>query len=74
MRIVYIVLFIVFVGAILIFAFQNLQAVTVSFLGLSVSAPLAVVVLAVYLLGMVSGGAVMSFLRRSIRAVATRSE
>ena len=68
MRTIHITLVVIFVVAILVFSLQNIESVTVSFLGLNASAPLAVVVLAVYLLGMVSGGSVISFLQRSIHA------
>ena len=47
----------------LIFAFQNLQSVTVSFLRLQLSAPLAVLVIIVYLLGMATGGSVWALVR-----------
>ena len=55
-----------FAVAIAIFAFQNLQLVTVSFLGLSLRAPLALVAIVVYLLGMVTGSSLLSVLRRSV--------
>ena len=49
--------------AILIFALQNLQSVTVAFLGFSITAPLAVVFIVVYLLGMATGGSAWSLVR-----------
>jgi lipopolysaccharide assembly protein A len=49
-----------------IFAFQNLQTVTLAFLGFSVGAPLALLVLIIYVLGMVTGGSLFALLRRSI--------
>ncbi|RJG07942.1 LapA family protein [Noviherbaspirillum cavernae] len=49
--------------ATLIFALQNFQVVTVSFLGLSISAPLAILVAVIYLLGMVTGGGAWSLIR-----------
>ena len=48
---------------ILIFAFQNLQSVTVSFLGFSITASLAVLFVIVYLLGMATGGSVWTLIR-----------
>lgn len=51
------------VAAILIFAFQNLQTVTVSFLGFSISAPLAVLAIVIYLLGMATGGSAWALVR-----------
>jgi putative membrane protein len=49
--------------AILIFAFQNLQSITVAFLGFSVSAPLAVLFVIIYLLGMATGGSLWALIR-----------
>lgn len=67
MRVIHVVSSVLFIALIVIFAFQNLQIVTVSFLGMRASAPLALVAVLVYLLGMASGGSVVTFLRRSIR-------
>jgi putative membrane protein len=55
----------VFVIATLIFAVQNLETVTVSFLGFSARAPLAVLAIVAYLLGMATGGSLFSLLKRS---------
>jgi uncharacterized integral membrane protein len=66
MRWVHIIIVVLFVAAIAVFALQNLHAVTMSFLGFSVRAPLAVMVAVVYLLGMVTGGSLWALLRRSI--------
>ncbi len=54
---------VVVLAAILIFAVQNLASITVSFLGLRISAPLAVVVAIVYVLGMATGGSAWSLMR-----------
>ncbi len=51
------------VAAILIFALQNLESVTMSFLGFRISAPLAVVAVVLYLLGMATGGSVWALMR-----------
>lgn len=51
--------------ATLIFAVQNLQTVTIAFLGFSVSLPLALQAIVIYLLGMATGGSLWSLLRRS---------
>jgi putative membrane protein len=56
-----------FAAAILVFAFQNLEIVTMSFLGLSARVPLALLVVIVYVLGMVTGGSLWALLRRSLR-------
>jgi putative membrane protein len=52
-----------FLAATLIFAFQNLESVTMSFLGFRISAPLAVVVVVRYLLGISTGGSVWALMR-----------
>jgi lipopolysaccharide assembly protein A len=65
MRWVHVAVIVVFVLAIIIFATQNFQAVTMAFLGLSVRLPLAVLAVVVYLLGMVTGGSLWALLRRS---------
>jgi lipopolysaccharide assembly protein A len=67
MRWIYLAIVILFVAAILIFAFQNLGVVTMSFLGFSVRAPLAVLAAVVYVLGAFTGGSLYALLRRSLR-------
>ncbi len=67
MRWVYLAIVIIFVAAILIFAFQNLGVVTMSFLGFSVSAPLAILAAVVYVLGAFTGGSLFGLLRHSLR-------
>jgi lipopolysaccharide assembly protein A len=47
----------------LIFALQNLQSVTVSFLRLQLSSPLAVLIIIVYVLGMATGGSAWALVR-----------
>lgn len=49
--------------AFIIFAFQNLQSVTVAFLGFSFTMPLAFLFIIVYLLGMATGGSAWSLVR-----------
>ncbi len=66
MRWIHIIIVVLFVAATAVFALQNLGVVTMSFLGFSVRAPLAVLVAVVYLLGMVTGGSLWALLRRSI--------
>ncbi len=55
----------VFVVATLIFAVQNFQSVTVSFLNFRISAPHALLIAIIYLLGMVTGGGVWALMRRA---------
>jgi putative membrane protein len=66
MRWINIVVSVVFVAAVLIFAIQNFQTVTVAFLSLRMSAPLAVLIIVIYLLGMVTGGSVWALIRWAI--------
>ena len=49
--------------ATVIFAVQNLQSVTVSFLSFRLSAPLAVLIAVMYLLGMATGGSLWALIR-----------
>jgi uncharacterized integral membrane protein len=62
-------LLLVFLGAVAAFALQNNGLVSVKFLAWGLSAPLSVLIVGVYVLGMISGGAVFGFIRRSIRKV-----
>jgi putative membrane protein len=55
-----------FAVATLLFAIQNFQIVTLSFMGLSARTPLALLVAIVYVLGMATGGSLFALLRRSI--------
>jgi lipopolysaccharide assembly protein A len=63
MRWINVIVVAVLVAAILLFAVQNFQSATVSFLNFRISAPLALLVAVVYLLGMVTGGAVWAMVR-----------
>jgi uncharacterized integral membrane protein len=65
MRWIYLAVIIVFAAAIAIFAAQNLEIVTTSFLGLKVRAPLALQIAVVYLAGALTGGSLFELLRRS---------
>ena len=56
----------VFAIAVIIFAFQNLEVVRITFLGFSGGAPLALWAVLIYILGMATGGSLWSLLRRSI--------
>ncbi|HTR13599.1 MAG TPA: LapA family protein [Roseiarcus sp.] len=67
MRWFYIALIVVFVAATVVFAAQNTQIITVTFLQSGVSAPLALVVFIVYVLGAATGGSLYALLRRSVQ-------
>jgi putative membrane protein len=49
----------------LVFAIQNFQIVTVSFLRISAQTPLAFLIALIYLLGALTGGSLLAVLRRS---------
>ena len=65
MRWIYMAAIVLFAVAVLIFALQNLEPVTVSYLGSRIRAPLAVLAIVIYVLGAVTGGGVLALLRRS---------
>jgi lipopolysaccharide assembly protein A len=65
MRWIYLAVIILFVAAISIFALQNLEAATMSFLGSNIRVPLALLVAVAYLLGAATGGSLFALLRRS---------
>jgi len=66
MRWFYLTVTAILVAAMLIFAVQNLQSVTVSFLSFRLSAPLALLVAVIYLLGMVTGGSLWALIRWAV--------
>jgi lipopolysaccharide assembly protein A len=72
MRVIYAILLLVFVAAVIIFAVQNNEPITIKFLGNSWEIALALVIAAAYLLGMLSGWTVVGMLRRSLRRVTER--
>jgi lipopolysaccharide assembly protein A len=67
MRFVYIALVVLLTAAVLLFKFQNLSSVTLSFLSMNVTLPVSVMVIGVYVLGMVTGGALLSLVRGWVR-------
>jgi uncharacterized integral membrane protein len=67
MRWVYLTVVVLFVAAAIIFVFQNVEVVTMSFLGLSVRAPIAVLAAVAYVLGTLTGGSLYALLRKSVQ-------
>ena len=65
MRWFYLAVIVLVAVATLIFALQNFEIVTMSFLRFEVHAPLAVVTIVVYVLGAATGGSLLALLRRS---------
>jgi putative membrane protein len=72
MRWVHIVVIALLATATFIFAIQNFEIVTMSFLGFGVRAPLALLVAIVYVLGMATGGSLWALLRRSFHGSGLR--
>lgn len=72
MRYLQVAILILFLGVVGVFAVQNTQAVTLRFLNMSLSAPVALLAVGLYLLGMLTGWTVTDFLRASIRRAAER--
>ena len=69
MRVIYILVLLILLGAIGLFALQNRETITLQYLDRSVACPVALLIGIVYLLGMVSGWTVVGFVRRSLRRV-----
>ncbi|MEF8728957.1 MAG: DUF1049 domain-containing protein [Accumulibacter sp.] len=67
MRYVYIGLVVVATAIVLLFKVQNLTAVTVSLVGMSVTIPVFLLVIGIYFLGMLTGGSLLALLRGWIR-------
>jgi putative membrane protein len=63
MRYLYIGLIVVFTALVLLFKFQNLETATISFFSASITLPLSVLVFAIYVLGMLTGGSLLALLR-----------
>ena len=67
MRWIYLAVIVLFAAAAIIFALQNFEIVSMSFLGLNARVPLALLVAAAYLLGAATGGSLFALLRRSYK-------
>jgi uncharacterized integral membrane protein len=65
MRWVYLILLLVIVTVIVVFILQNHENETVTFFNQRLTAPLSVYFVAVYFLGMWSGGTVVGFVKRA---------
>jgi lipopolysaccharide assembly protein A len=69
MRVVYLLILLLAVAAVVVFAVQNSETITVRYVDQSVSCGLPLFVAIVYLVGMISGWTVFGLLRRSLRGV-----
>ena len=65
MRWIYLAVIILFAAATVAFALQNIEIVTMTFLGFNARVPLALLVAVAYLLGAATGGSLFALLRRS---------
>jgi lipopolysaccharide assembly protein A len=74
MRFFYFLTLLIVLAALVIFAVQNNEAVTLRYLDRSVTSSMPVLIAVVYLLGMVSGWTVVGFLKRSLQRVTARRE
>jgi lipopolysaccharide assembly protein A len=74
MRYVYMALTLLVTTLIVVFAFENLASVTVSFFSIRITMPLSLLILLVYVLGMFTGGFVVSLLRVLIQGASKRSK
>lgn len=72
MRYVYTALIVLFTALVIVFKLQNLQSVTVVLLSMSVTLPLSLLIIAVYFLGMVTGGSLTALLRSWLRGARSR--
>jgi putative membrane protein len=77
MRWIYLAVIVLIAVATIIFALQNFEIVTMSFLGFNARVPLALLVAVTYLLGAATGGSLFVLLRRSYqgsrRSIVARS-
>lgn len=72
MRLIYFSILLLLAGAVVLFVVENNELITLNYLGQSVELSPAVLLGIVYLLGMVSGGTVVSWVRHSLRRVSER--
>jgi uncharacterized integral membrane protein len=65
MRWIHLGIIILFAAAMIVFALQNFDIVTMSLLGFNARVPLSLVVAIAYVLGAATGGSLFALLRRS---------
>ena len=73
MRYVYMALIAGLVAIVVLFKFQNLEAVTVSLFAASITLPVSVLVLLIYVLGMLTGGFMLALVRTWVHGATRRS-
>jgi uncharacterized integral membrane protein len=74
MRWVYLILLLVIVTVIVVFIAQNREDQTVTFFNQRITAPLSFIFVAVYFLGMWTGGTVVGFVKRAYHHATEREE
>jgi uncharacterized integral membrane protein len=74
MRWVYLVLLLVIVTVIVVFIAQNHEDATLTFFNRRITAPLSLSFVAVYFLGMWTGGTVVGFVKRAYQHATEREE
>ena len=74
MRVLLSILLFIFVIALVTFILQNVTNVPITFLGWKREAPMSVLALGLYFLGMLSGWTVVGFLKKSIRSIRERED
>jgi putative membrane protein len=74
MRFVYSLILLLALAAVVVFAVQNNETVTLQFLDRSITCAMPLLVGVVYLVGMVSGWTVIGLLRHSLRRATERRE
>ena len=72
MRYLYIGLIVAFTALVLLFKFQNLETVTVTLLGASVTLRVSMLVLLIYVLGALTGGSLMALMRSWVHGATRR--
>jgi uncharacterized integral membrane protein len=65
MRYVHIAIIVLLTALVLSFKLQNLQSVTLQFFSFGLTLPVTVLVVLIYVLGMFTGGALWSLMKRS---------
>ena len=65
MRWVYLILLLVIIAAVVVFVIQNDRSEAVMFFNQSITAPLSLIFIVVYFLGMWTGGTVVGFFKRA---------
>ena len=74
MRWVYLVLLLAIVAIIVVFIAQNYESATVTLFNQRITAPMSIFFVAVYFLGMWSGGTVVGFVKRAYQRASGREE